>query len=309
MDGLAAGGPGAGQRADLAGGGVAQLHRRGAQADDEPAVVPEGPGEVEAAVDGHAARVVGLAALPAHGVEAHGRQRQRGGEVLPEELGDGGVLLVVLVPEEVVAALQEVGVQRLDRLELGHRDQQIATNISHCVLDRALLVPRVGVAVGGRHERVGAERREELGLAHDVAGAAAGLGGVVEHALAGHPPDVLEDGLQALDHALLALRLGREAVAGVRVRPGDGEQVQLALDAGNDSDEVAVVDLADAGGPDELDRAVRVAGALVRIAPPAHEAQDRGVGARVAELLDHAPVDAHRRVALLGRGRGVGLEP
>ena len=192
-----------------------------------------------------------------------------------------------------IAALPEQRVQLAERADPGHRREQVAPDEPHGVLDRALLVARVRVAVAAAHAVVGAEQREQVRLRHLAAHAAARLGGVVEHDLARGAADPPEHLGQAVAHALRALRHAGDGVARVGVGQRDDEQLEAQPLAADHRLEVAVVRL----------RARRA------LEPPsAHMALHGRVGALVAPLLDEAVVDPPRGVALLSRGPEVGLE-
>ena len=146
-----------------------------------------------------------------------------------------------------------------------------------------------------------------MGFGHLAAQAPPGLGGVVEHELAGRPPDPPEDAGQPRAHALGALGHAGDGVARVRVGQADDEELQAQPLPGDHRLEVAVVRLGGAGRPLELEVAVPRA-RRPREPPLAHVALHGGVGALVAPLFDEPVVDSLGGVALLARGAQVGFE-
>lgn len=117
------------------------LDRVGPQADEQVPGVPGRPGAAPVAGDLDVAALVRARPHPTHGVEGDAGQRQHGGEVLAQRLGRRrpgaaprrGVDAVAAVPQRAVGRRQGRG----GRL----RDQEVAAQEAHRVLDRPLSLP------------------------------------------------------------------------------------------------------------------------------------------------------------------------
>ena len=278
-----------------------------AHADDHVAAVPAGPGEVERPIDAHPALLVGAPALPPHRVEPLRGQRQARRQVLLEELADRGPSPRRLRRHQPQAALEQAGVELLERRRRRDRHHQVPAEEPDGVLDRPLLVARVGVAVGGGAAVVRPQRGEQRALADRVPDPAPALGGVVEHELARGAADRVEDLREGPAGVLGPLRPGEHLEARVGVREGDDQGVQPLPRAADVGEALAVVHLGAARRPLELEEAV--SGPSPRLPPLPHEALDRRERPLVALLGDEPVVDPPRRVALLAGRARVRLEP
>ena len=266
-----------------------------------------GPGHVLAPVDLDVAALVRPHGHPPHGVEGHARQRPHLRQVLAQRLAAGPAVAAPRRRVEAGAALREAPVELGHRTEGRHRHEQVAPQEAHRVLDGALLVARVGVAVARLEPVVALELGEQGRLGHLAAHHPAGLGGVVEHHQPGRAAPAPEDLGQAGAHALRPLGPGRHALPVVGVGQRRHQQLQLERLAGDGRPEVAVVDLAGARPPLQLQVALPGPG-RARQPPVPHEAPHRRVRPLEAALLDQPVVYAPGRVALLARGPRVGLE-
>ena len=199
-----------------------------------------------------AALGVALPRHPRHAGEGRAWQRGHRGAVLLEEPGLRGPLPVVRLPlRGGRAALQKPAVERLDVVEGGDRDEQVAPERPHLVLHAALLVARVGVGEAVVEAVVGGERPEER-RRHDLgADPAADLGGVVEHRPRRHAAGELERGAQPVAHALGRLAPEHLGEPDVGVRELDHQVVAPPERPADAEVRLAEVDLALAGAPIE----------------------------------------------------------
>ena len=127
------------------------------------------------------------------------------------------------------------------------------------VLDRALLVARVGVAVAALEAVVAPELGEQRRLGDGAADHPAGLGGVVEHHGPGRAAPAPEYRGEARAQALGALRAKGVALAVVGVRQRRRQHLEGEVLAAHDRAEVAEVHLAGARLPVELQEALAAA--------------------------------------------------
>lgn len=126
---------GPGQLGDAPAAVRQDLHAAGAHAHGEAPVVPGGPGQVEPAVDGHVAALVGPRRDPPHRVEGRARQRRHRGEVLGHRLGRRAPVAAPGALVDAPAPLGEPGVELGERGRPGHRHQQVPPQEAHGVLD------------------------------------------------------------------------------------------------------------------------------------------------------------------------------
>ena len=269
--------------------------------------MPGRPGHVLAARRRDVAPLVGLGRHPPHRVEGDAGQRAHLGEVVGEGLGRRPAVAGARGGVEPGAPRGEVAVELLHRPEGRDRNQEVAPQEPHGVLDGALLVAGVGVAVPGLEAVVGPELRERPRLGDLAADHPARLGGVVEDHHPGGAPPALEYLGQPRAHALRRLRARRDALAVVRARQRRRQQLEVELLAGDDGAEVAVVGLAGPRRPLELQVALAAA-RRPRLPPVEHEPADRRVGPLVAPLVDEPVEDPLGGVALLAGRTEVGLE-
>ena len=260
-----------------------------------------------------AALGVALPRRPRRAGEGRARQRGHRGAVLLEEPGLRGPLPVVRLPlRGGRAALQKPAVERLDVVEGGDRDEQVAPERPHLVLHAALLVARVGVGEAVVEAVVGGERPEER-RRHDLgADPAADLGGVVEHRPRRHAAGELERGAQPVAHAFGRLAPEHLGEPDVGVRELDHQVVAPPERPADAEVRLAEVDLALAGAPIEDQVPLGLALPALPSDPLPRgpdEVPDRLVGALEALLLDEPVVDAPRGVALLAPHAQVLPEP
>lgn len=283
------------------------LHRAGPQPAQQPPVVPGRPGHVLAARRRDVAQLVGLGRHPPHRVEGDAGQRAHLDEIVGEGLGRRSAVAGARGGVEPGAPRGEVAVELLHRPEGRDRNQEVAPQEPHGVLDGALLVAGVGVAVPGLEAVAGPELREQPRLGDLAADHPARLGGVVEDHHPGGAPPALEYLGQPRAHALRRLRARRDALAVVRARQRRRQQLEVELLAGDDGTEVAVVGLAGPRRPLELQVALAAA-RRPRLPPVEHEPADRRVGPLVAPLVDEPVEDPLGGVELLAGRPEVGLE-
>ena len=268
--------------------------------------MPGGPGHVLAAVDRDVAALVVAGAHPPDRVEPDAGQRPHRREILAQRLG-GRPAVAAAGGVDSGAALGQAAVELGHRAERGNRDEQVAAQEAHGVLDRALLVAGVGVAVAALEAVVASELGERARLGHLPADHPAVLGRVVErrHARGAAPAaeDLGEPGAQALG----PLRPQRHALPVVGVRQRADEQLQVELLPRDGGAEVAEVDLAGAGRPLQLQVALAPSGRAGQPPVPRKPA-DRRVGPLIAALGDEPVAEAPGGVPLLARGGQVGLQ-
>ena len=298
---------GPGEDGDPAAAVGQDLHGRRPHPHEQGPAVPGGPGDVLAPVGLDVAALVGPGRDPPHGVELHAGKGPHGGEVLAVRLSVRPSSAAARPRVYPRAALGEERVELGKRAERRHGDEEVAPEKPHRVLDRALLVARVRVAVAALEAVVGPELREQPRLGDLAAHHPARLGGVVEHHRRGRaapsPEDLEEPGTQALR----PLRHERNALPVVRVRQRRDQQLEVEGPPAERGAEVAEVDLAGPRRPLELEVAL-AAGGRAGEPPVADEPPHRGIGPLVAALGDEPVVYPPRRVALLPGGAEVGRE-
>ena len=187
--------------------------------------MPGGPGHALAAVDRDVAALVGAGAHLPDRVEPDARQRPHRREVLAQRLGGRPAVAAAGGGVDPGAALGQVAVELGHRAERGNRDEQVAAQEAHGVLDRALLVAGVGVAVAALEAVVAPELGEQPRLGYLPAGHPAGLGRVVEHRHARGAVPAAEDLGEPGAQALGPLRPQRHALPVVGVRQRADEQL------------------------------------------------------------------------------------
>ena len=152
---------GPGEDGDPAAAVGEDLHRRRAHADEQAPPVPGGPGDVLAPVGLDVAALVGAGGDPPHRVELHAGKGAHGGEVLPVGLPVRPAVAAARRRVDPRAPLGEERVELGERAERRHGDEEVAPEEPHGVLDGALLVSRIGVAVPALEAVVGSELREQ----------------------------------------------------------------------------------------------------------------------------------------------------
>jgi hypothetical protein len=283
------------------------LHRPYAHAHHELAVMPGGSRAVQVAVDAHVAALVGLRLAPSHGVEGDAGELEHACQVLLERLRGGTPVPVGGLGVQPVAAVPEHPAGLLQRACLGHGHEEVAPQEPDGVLHRALLVPRIGVAVAALAAVVGPELGEEPRLCDLAEGHPPRLGGVVEDEHARRAPRPLEDAAQPPAEDLGPLAWQRHAEARVRVREARHQELQGHAHAAYRRHEVAEVDLGRAWGPPELEEAILRPLDVLPL-PAGHVPAYRGVGSGIPLLGDRPVVDPLGRMALLPWHGEVGLE-
>ena len=283
------------------------LDRRRPHPDEQPPSVPGRAGDVLAPVDLDVAALVGAGGDPPHRVELDAGERPHGGEVLAVRLSVRPPVAAARRRVDARAAPGEERVELAERAERRHGDEEVPAQEAHGVLDGALLVSRVGVAVAALEAVVGPELREQPRLGDFSAHHPARFRGVVEdHRRGGSTPapeDLEEPGAQALR----TLRHERDALAVVRVRQRRDQQLEVEGPPAERRAKVAEVDLAGSGRPLELE--VALAARRRPGEPPLFDEPLHGrVEPRVSALGDQSVVDAPRGVPLLPRCAGIGLE-
>lgn len=143
--------------------------------------MPGGPGDELAPVGLDVAAPVGAGGDPPHRVELHAGKGAHGGEVLPVDLPVRPAVAAARRRVDPRASLGEERVELGERAERRHGDEEVAPEEPHGVLDGALLVSRIGVAVPALEAVVGPELREQPRFRDLAAYHPARLGGVVEH--------------------------------------------------------------------------------------------------------------------------------
>jgi len=207
------------------------------------------------------------------------------------------------------AALEQLRVEGLQIVEVGHGYEEIAAVVADLVLHAALLVPGGGVAERQGEAEVLLEATEPIGegalptpqdLPHDG-------GGVVEPQPGWNPTDEQEDRDQSLEQALRVLSGNHLQETGIAVREGDTEvepvyQCALQLIIG-----LSEVHLRLPGSVDQRQGRLGVPAQLPLALP--HIGGNRAVGAG-EPLLSHQPVvDALGGVPLLAPSAPVLLQP
>lgn len=298
---------GPGEDGDPAAAVGEDLHRRRAHADEQAPPVPGGPGDVLAPVGLDVAALVGAGGDPPHRVELHAGKGAHGGEVLPVGLPVRPAVAAARRRVGPRAPLGEERVELGERAERRHGDEEVAPEEPHGVLDGALLVSRIGVAVPALEAVVGSELREQPRFRDLAAYHPARLGGVVEHHRRRGAAPAAEDLEQPGAQALRPLRHEGDALPVVRVRKRRDQQLEVEGPPADRGAEVPEIDLAGAGRPLELEVPLS---ARRRPGEPelADEPLHGGVRAAVAALGDEPVVDPPGCVALLPRGPEVGLE-
>ena len=205
------------------------------------------------------------------------------------------------------ASLGEERVELGERAERRHGDEEVAPEEPHGVLDGALLVSRIGVAVPALEAVVGSELREQPRFRDLAAHHPARLGGVIEHHRRRGAAPAAEDLEQPGAQALRPLRHEGDALPVVRVRKRRDQQLEVEGPPADRGAKVPEIDLAGAGRPLELEVPLSA-----RRHPGKPELADEslhgGVRAAVAALGDEPVVDPPGGVALLPRCPEVGLE-
>lgn len=244
---------------------------------------------------------------PPHRVELHAGKGAHGGEVLPVGLPVRPAVAAARRRVDPRAPLGEERVELGERAERRHGDEEVAPEEPHGVLDGALLVSRIGVAVPALEAVVGSELREQPRFRDLAAYHPARLGGVVEHHRRRGAAPAAEDLEQPGAQALRPLRHEGDALPVVRVRKRRDQQLEVEGPPADRGAEVPEIDLAGAGRPLELEVPLS---ARRRPGEPelADEPLHGGVRAAVAALGDEPVVDPPGGVALLPRGPEVGLE-
>ena len=262
--------------------------------------MPGGPGDVLAPVSLDVAALVGAGGDPPHRAEPRAGKGAHGGEILPIGLS---------VRPAVEAARRRVDPRASpgeERVELGecaerrHGDEEVAPEEPHGVLDGALLVSQIGVAVSALEAVVGSELREQPRFRDLTARHPARLGGVVErHRRRGAAP-AAEDLGQPGAQALRPLRHEGDALPVVRVREHRDQQLEVEGPPADRGAEVPEIDLAGAGRPLELEAplSARRPGEPELADEPLHG----GARAGVAALGDQPVVGPPGGAALLSRG-------
>ena len=231
-------------------------HLRGSQRRDQLASGKRRVGGVGvAAVELDLALLVGLRALVAHGLERLRREAGHGEPVLHEQPVLGLALDVVLLAE----AHAHGGQLRVVGVHAGHArhgHEEVRAQVADLGLDRALLVPRVGVAEREGEVVVRRERGEQLGGAHLLADPASDAGRVVEHDAAGNAADGLEHVAQGLADAFGVLPGEHLGDPHVRVREREHEVAQAPPDPAHVEIGLAEVGLRLAGLPGQVEEVV-----------------------------------------------------
>lgn len=234
-------------------------------------------------------RLSGFALAPSRGIEDNSRKSEHARQVLDESLLGSNACPVPCLDAYLVTALSESFVELIQGSYLRDGYQQVAPEKAHGVLDRAPLVPRVGVAVAALAAAVRPGPGEGPRLHGPAEGHPAGLGGVAGHERARRAPRPLEDVAQTPAEGLGLLWGQSHTEAGVGMWEAHHQRPQGKALASHLRLEAAEVDLSCAWGPPRLEEALP--GPLHVLALPCRRMPPgRGAGACMA-LLGNCPVE------------------
>lgn len=244
---------GPGEDGDPAAAVGEDLHRRRAHANRQAPPVPGGPGDALVPAGLDVAALVGAGGDPPHRVESRAGRGAHGGEVLPVGLPVRPAVAAARRRVGPRAPLGEERVELGERAERRHGDEEVAPEEPHGVLDGALLVSRIGVAIPALEAAAGPELREQPRFRDLAAHHPARLRGVVEHHRRRGAAPAAEDLEQPGAQALRPLRHEGDALPVVRVRERRDRRLEVEGPPAGRGAEVPEIDLAGAGRPLELE--------------------------------------------------------